>query len=726
MGNDIAGWLKSPFVLHAALIAGILASACGSNPSNKTSAAPNPPKPKPGDYLGGVPNCTATASTETSCDNGGDEDCDGAVDCGDEDCAGQSCGSNGLSCTEARCALPGKLDPLPPLTNVEVKKQGDSVVIRFMAGGALDYRIYEMPDPARITPAADGSITITDAVYRCAGDRPMSETQGQLGGDVMFYERPESDAMLGYVYPSAGPGRIPVFQLGDPNADSDTAEGTQFMASRVHRLTTDVNERATMLSQGFRDDGVAFYAPESGGDRKLYGLVTPPQGWIQDRIFNLVYPDGAEREERNDQGTEKALFDIFASETPGTLPLYRVLYPEGNFHDELGVGVEARERLLNQGNRAFNELHWAGLTGKTTLVIEALDKACPFQGLLAPTDTVEIGYAQPFKAPATVASTSTAGQIFVNGQGPAANVPVPVARSFVSVEPAPAPSMDFYADFVNSGTGQVYEVIDSDSGAWTVHSASELFDLDFIAVEEESLTVGELFGQFWVGYADNAADTNGKFRLAAKQLATLASDSYLHVTAEMMLPSTLRRYPQILVSTLTPPVQRKMPEGTTVIVQPFGATTYMQLQLCKNRVWDVNNQCPMAKLTRDLGTGAYSDQSPWPPQPVVTESAAFDRLVKIDAYYSTSKVYVFFDDQPYGCGVLPASSWAAGEVSVSIGDVLYHSGVDEEVICSGCAHQFLNRSSLPQMVRKFDSFGFKSGVAQPAWDDAVLPCGSWN
>jgi hypothetical protein len=682
--------------------------------------------PNPGDYLGGVPTCEPVASSETSCDNGADDDCDGAVDCADADCAGQSCGSNGLTCSESLCGLPGKLDALPPLTNVQVSLQGDSAIVRFMSGGAADYRIYEMPDPARISAGSGGAVTITDAVYRCAGDRPMWSGGGQLAGDVMFYERNASESLLGYVYPSAAPGRIPVFALGDPEPLSDHMRGTQSAATRVKRYTSDINERATLRSQGFRDDGVAFYAPESGGDRTLYAFRSEPQAWLQDRKFNLVYVDGPERETRNGQGEEAPIASIFSTEAPGTLPLHRVLYTQGNLHDELGVGDEAKDRLLNQGNRAFNELQWAGLSGKTTLVIEALDKQCPFQGLIAAASTQKAGFAEPFVTPAGVASQSTAGQVFVNGQGAATNTPIAVARSFVTLEPLAAPSMDFYADFVSRGTGQAYEVLETNNGTNTVHSTSELFDLEFISIEQASPALGELFGQLWVAYADYAADTGGKFRLAAKQPATLPATGYLHVTAEMTLPSTIRRYPQILVSTLEPPVQRNLEHGTTVIVQPFGATTYMELQLCKNRTWDVNDQCPKAKLGRDTGESAYSDESPWPPQPVVTESSAHDRLVKIDAYLSTTRAYVFFDGKPYGCGILPANTWSAGQVSVSLGDVLYHSGVDEEVICDDCPHQFIKRASLAQTVRKFDSFGFKSGVAEPQWDEAVLPCGTWN
>src|SRR6476646_5076985 len=48
---------------------------------------------------GGAPGpmCTASATTETTCSGGVDDDCDGYVDCLDTDCDGQACGA-GLTC----------------------------------------------------------------------------------------------------------------------------------------------------------------------------------------------------------------------------------------------------------------------------------------------------------------------------------------------------------------------------------------------------------------------------------------------------------------------------------------------------------------------------------------------------------------------------------------------------------------------------------------------------
>jgi hypothetical protein len=50
--------------------------------------------------------CTCPSSDET-CGNGVDDDCDGDVDCADFDCVGESCGANGVECTvDGRCDCP--------------------------------------------------------------------------------------------------------------------------------------------------------------------------------------------------------------------------------------------------------------------------------------------------------------------------------------------------------------------------------------------------------------------------------------------------------------------------------------------------------------------------------------------------------------------------------------------------------------------------------------------
>jgi hypothetical protein len=50
--------------------------------------------------------CPGGAATETSCSDAIDNDCDGKIDCADTDCNGQSCGPNGRTCSTLQCKCP--------------------------------------------------------------------------------------------------------------------------------------------------------------------------------------------------------------------------------------------------------------------------------------------------------------------------------------------------------------------------------------------------------------------------------------------------------------------------------------------------------------------------------------------------------------------------------------------------------------------------------------------
>lgn len=62
-------------------------------------------------------------------------------------------------------------------------------------------------------------------------------------------------------------------------------------------------------------------------------------------------------------------------------------------------------------------------------------------------------------------------------------------------------------------------------------------------------------------------------------------------------------------------------------------------------------------------------------------------------------------------------------MSVSFGDVLYHSGVDVSAQQSAPrTYDFHYRHRYIETARHFDNLGFKSGVAAPAWNEQLVPC----
>jgi hypothetical protein len=104
--------------------------------------------------------------------------------------------------------------------------------------------------------------------------------------------------------------------------------------------------------------------------------------------------------------------------------------------------------------------------------------------------------------------------------------------------------------------------------------------------------------------------------------------------------------------------------------------------------------------------------------------AGMDRPVKFDVYASTQRVYVFVEDRPAGCAVLPAGRMPAGDVAVVFGAAGYHIDVDESVEREGAPYEYWHRHSANHVERRFDDLGVRSKTSLPMpWDESVLPCG---
>ena len=139
----------------------------------------------------------------------------------------------------------------------------------------------------------------------------------------------------------------------------------------------------------------------------------------------------------------------------------------------------------------------------------------------------------------------------------------------------------------------------------------------------------------------------------------------------------------------------------------------MDIEFCDHRRWDVNNQCPRYRLhPEDLTT------SPIPPHLEPGELFGNDRRIRWDVYASASKVYLLLENKPFGCAVLPPGRMPAGPVTVTYGDVLYHSAVD----VPNPPYAFHAKRLQVLTRRHFGEIGFSSGVAAPVWNESLLPC----
>lgn len=616
---------------------------------------------------------------------------------------------------------PDFLPEAPPIEGLRTVVDGDRVAITFEpVAGARDYRVYELPTEDALRVEADGRTVVSDGTYRCAGDREAARSplddeatsawaRTRLSGDIQGHTRRQEDRILGYVYPptAAREGRTPIYALGDPAPEADNDCGGEVWASsRRKRYLPAGSARDALLADGWRDDGVAWLTVETA-PRQIRRAEA--DGAI------LYYTDGAERDDRGDGTVDFAALDAAGE---GLVPLLRVYVQNGcgRSHDELVAGPARFDRVLTQGNQPLWEVQWSGLTASTTLVVEALDAGCPFQGHLSASDLPASGNHQPFVSIASVRATAPDGEVFVNGQHDPASRPKAIARGFVVVAPATPPTMDFRADF---GTAETFTQVDERNyGGQDVFLDNTTFEASYYSIEPASFSIGVVAGELWSSFADWASDTNGKFRLTPKTRATLADDTFVHATMQVDVWSTGRRYPQLWISDVDTPVQDNMANGVTLNVQTIDAwPTQLQVQLCDHETWDVNAQCPAAPIQRE----AFSD-APWAPIDVVGEHAGVARLAQLDVYASTERAYVLLDGKPHACVDLPAGAFAPGTATVTFGDVLYHSGVDEPVVPDGTVYVFHREHMLTETRRHYDGLGFSSGVAAPDWDESRFPC----
>src|SRR5262249_46114741 len=140
---------------------------------------------------------------------------------------------------------------------------------------------------------------------------------------------------------------------------------------------------ATLLSQRWRDDGIAFYVPAaSAGTRTVYSST--------ESNARYYFVDGKENGARKGK---QAAFQVLTAGAADTQPLMRVFYQNGcgNSHDGLGAGKARFDQVRRQGDQVpMLDLRWAGITGPTTLVVEALDQVCPWQGMFGPTSRAAV------------------------------------------------------------------------------------------------------------------------------------------------------------------------------------------------------------------------------------------------------------------------------------------------------------------------------------------------
>lgn len=634
---------------------------------------------------------------------------------------------------------PTALPPVAgPITNVTTTVTGDSVGIDFdPVDDAIDYRVYPLPADDDVIVNADHTVTVRNAIYRCAGARATYDLENNLNAADMSLVRTRGtfswtatiadDPTLGYVYSSPGPAEKPVYALaGKPSTDE-----AGWRESRTKIYTADEGERSSLLAQNYRDDGIVFYVPgaASTDTTTIYRSVSSTNATDAYQHYFAAADLAAHQ---SDTVAPTAAFEVLTAAPAGatTKPLQVVGY-DNSGHDELSVGKERFARASHQGAGPLWHLEWSGLTAKTTLVVEALDGGCPYQGFLT-AEHVDAPPHQPYATLDDLRQGSTTGEVFVNGQFDVTTLPNAIARSFVTVAPAPLADWDWSEGFDEASLGPLTAVPTTNDCFQCVRQQSQQFDVDFTRLDASGstnvLAYGEVLGQLWLAYDDTNGGTLGTGQFTALDKAAIDpdSDKYLHVAFSTGIASTLRRYPQLLISDQDAPIYEglKNPDNNTVIFEARGGPE-VTLDvaavhgLVNGNAWAVDDPDP------DITRHVLDDPStPSAPSPLESpfEHAGIDRMTQFDVYLSSARFYVFMDGKPAGCTILPASVVLGGPVTVTFGDVLFDETAEPEVCSDTRPYDFLHRHQCHETSRHFDNLAFKSGAALAAWDESRVPC----
>jgi hypothetical protein len=623
---------------------------------------------------------------------------------------------------------------------------------------AKDYLVYELPDDGAVVKNGTRLEGVTGATYRCAGLRagPFVGVDGDFfdkwGPGVIQtlsknqvvgnYTRSTEEATLGYVYVTPGDDRVPVFAAGHPSY----AIGLTETEPALHKVyTTDEAAHEERVKEGWYDAGIAFYVPARASAETRPVYAQQPQEGL------LYYFSSDEEAAFREATANETAFPVLRSAGKEGRPLMRVFYTWDNYQgdggpgqDTLVVGKSHFERARQQGwSLPEFDLTWSGVTKPTTLVIEALDDLCPFQGQFSssqyPADGGEDENGRWTVTPEQARRSAPHRELYVNGHNAASSArPNVLARTFIHVEPKERVELDFMTHFETKP--EKFTPVDTPCNdlnhgcdAGSLHAfSSQNFDVTING--SPVWGIYSALGEVWALVTDDGAA--GQMRMTAKKRAEMADDAYLYVVMDVNIPLiTDRRYPQIVISD-RPDVPLWIstrgynpedaegkaayeaaygPLGRTFLLQPFLTYPYtLSLEVCDRTTWAVNNQCPTFDLEKKEDGSRF-------PSKMVGEGSGFEKSNRLELYASARKAYVFLDEKPFGCAELDPSTMPTGKVSVTFGSVIYHIGADWTVT-ETMKGSFLAEQKGTNMESHISYAGFSSGVAAPKNWPSTFPC----
>lgn len=385
------------------------------------------------------------------------------------------------------------------------------------------------------------------------------------------------------------------------------------------------------------------------------------------------------------------------------------------------------------------QLEITGVTGPVHLIVEALDRPCPFPGLIGNAHAdikventeIDLPSRVGFSIYTEAEVRAKYGSLIVNGQGPAATLgqqaprdnPKVLARAQLDVAPQPAsarPAMTFFDDFSANDQpvplGVTPDASRSSSARLYQNSNWSIYAFGFDTVQPFIDR-----GQFQVVLADNWQDVFASVLAYPRKTVALSAADYLHVTYEVQTNATSRRYWEVqlcgaetLGQTMDARGLLKQPiVPTSSFMEPDGRDPSVAgwncLQIFPRDGWPValgpgnsgpetdlrvmvntknaggDNRTNVVNLSPDL----YHDASQGPPgwyrqldanhkpvAPMLDDLQQTAPRVHWDLYIRRNRVILYANGKQRLCNDFPAHALTMAEGALAFSQVLYHSAAE--------------------------------------------------
>jgi hypothetical protein len=399
-------------------------------------------------------------------------------------------------------------------------------------------------------------------------------------------------------------------------------------------------------------------------------------------------------------------------------------------HNDKYTGTRELLRLVEVTN----------LSGPTTLVVEAIDTACPFTGHLAPSHhDIRVTIDEVPAVDRVIFSLFTAaeiqaryGSLILNGHGPGATLggqgpttpPKVLARTTIRVTPsgtAQPRTRDFFDDF-DGRSGPITfanKVPDADR-AYTPgrHFSNAKWDFYSFNDHDELAAITEERGLLHVTLPDWEQDVFASVVAVPRRVAKLSSTTYLHLTYEVATNSTSRRYWWVGLCGAGEPGKTfdasnhfagrlintpffYQPDGYNVSVEgwnclqffprdgaPFPLPPTNTRSQSDLRVMVNTAGAPARQSVVNLSPAQYPESAAAPSwfrqqdaagnlgAPMLDDQLLISPRTRFDAYVRRDRVVLFVNGEQRLCNDFPNHALTMAEAGVAFGQVLYHSAAE--------------------------------------------------